>query len=370
MSRVSQSQRQRTKNNPLLLGSFNETSLRVLTGTLGPKNQVVGRPDTNQHSNGGFGGGTYNHWFQVNITTPAWIITRNAGARPNYTQVSAYDLNYTPIQGRMIFQADTNEHSSDLDGDYYPYLGHVMGASSDLYNSFRPNSIGLGSDLYFPVEKGNYLICVSTTRNELLDYSLALIIEVQTTEMFLLLEDLDISFLAAETTLDDSNTIIIGPVFNVNYALPYNLNAFTSLIATIDANITVTIGELLANTIIELPFSLNPFIVIGPIATTSYVTPANLNVFSNESIIINPGVVITITEGNLWVIGTLPFNASWYIGELSPEASDIFIIEPSDTYDYDSLHEHSYAEWWAAWQRERSPGDALPAIFNPLITSS
>ena len=48
MSRVSQSQRQRTKNNPLLLGSFNETSLRVLTGTLGPKNQVVGHPDTNQ----------------------------------------------------------------------------------------------------------------------------------------------------------------------------------------------------------------------------------------------------------------------------------------------------------------------------------
>jgi len=306
MSRVSQSQRQRTKNNPLLLGSFNETSLRVLTGTLGPKNQVVGRPDTNQYSNGGFGGGTYNHWFQVKITTPAWIITRNAGSRPNYIQVSAYDLNYTPIQGRMIFQADTNKFSSDLDGDYYPYLGHVMGASSDLYNSFSPNSIGLGSDLYFPVEKGNYLICVSTTRNELLDYSLALIIEVQTTEMFLLLEDLDISFLAEETTLDDSNTVIIGPLFIVNFTIPSGFNAFTFLSATI-----------------------------------------------------NPGVVMTV-----------PANASWYIGELSPEASDIFIIEPSDTYDYDSLHEHSYAEWWAAWQRERSPGDALPTIFNPLITSS
>lgn len=306
MSRVSQSQRQRTKNNPLLLGSFNETSLRVLTGTLGPKNQVVGRPDTNQYSNGGFGGGTYNHWFQVKITTPAWIITRNGGSRPNYIQVSAYDLNYTPIQGRMIFQADTNEFSSDLDGDYYPYLGHVMGASSDLYNSFSPNSIGLGSDLYFPVEKGNYLICVSTTRNELLDYSLALIIEVQTTEMFLLLEDLDISFLAQETTLDDSNTIIIGPIFTVNFTIPSGFNAFTLLDATINSSVVVTV----------------------------------------------------------------PANASWYIGELSPEASDIFIIEPSDTYDYDSLHEHSYAEWWAAWQRERSPGDALPAIFNPLITSS
>ena len=59
MSRVSQvSQRQRTQNNPLVLGSFDETSLRVLTGTLGPKNVVVGRADTNQYSNGGFGGGS------------------------------------------------------------------------------------------------------------------------------------------------------------------------------------------------------------------------------------------------------------------------------------------------------------------------
>ena len=50
MSRVSQvSQRQRTQNNPLVLGSFDETSLRVLTGTLGPKNVVVGYADTNQY---------------------------------------------------------------------------------------------------------------------------------------------------------------------------------------------------------------------------------------------------------------------------------------------------------------------------------
>ena len=39
-------QRQRTQNNPLNLGSFDQTSLRYLRGSLGPASQVVGRADT------------------------------------------------------------------------------------------------------------------------------------------------------------------------------------------------------------------------------------------------------------------------------------------------------------------------------------
>ena len=141
MSRVSQvSQRQRTQNNPLVLGSFNETSLRVLTGTLGPKNVVVGRADTNQYSNGGFGGGSYNHWYQINLTSPAWIITTKGGPRPNYIQVSAYDLNKNPVEGRGIFQGDSVSTASTANGTYYPYIDHVMGAPSDLYNTFNPNN--------------------------------------------------------------------------------------------------------------------------------------------------------------------------------------------------------------------------------------
>ncbi len=307
MSRVSQvSQRQRTQNNPLVLGSFNETSLRVLTGTLGPKNVVVGRADTNQFSNGGFGGGSYNHWYQINLTSPAWIITTKGGPRPNYIQVSAYDLNKNPVEGRGIFQGDSVSTASTANGTYYPYIDQVMGAPSDLYNTFNPNILGRGDDRYFALDVGSYLLCVSTTRNELLDYTLAIVIETVTTDLFLLLEDLDISFFAQETTLDAANTIIIGPIFNVNFSLPSALNAFTATLATIDPSISITIS----------------------------------------------------------------LDSTWLIGTLNLEAGDIFIIEPSDTFDFESTHDHSRAEWLAAWRRERNPLDTLPAIFEPLITTS
>jgi hypothetical protein len=305
MTRSSQSQRQRTRQNPLLLGSFNQTSLRYLTGSLGPVNKVVGRADTNQYSNGGFGGGTYNHWFQINLEVPAWIVTRKGDPRPNYIQVSAYDLNLTPIQGRMIFQADS-ELATSLDGNpYYPYLGNVMGAGSNLYNEFNRYSIDKGNDLYFALQPSSYLICVSSTRNEQLDYSLGIVVEISTTEMFILLEDTDGDFLVQENQINTGTTIVIGPLFDVNYTIPPGFNGFTFTEATIADGVTVTISE----------------------------------------------------------------NSVWLIGFDTPEApKDKFIIEPSESYDYNSVHEHSRIEWTEAWQRERSPGDALPEIFSPLIT--
>jgi hypothetical protein len=306
MSRVSQSQRQRTQKNPLVLGTFSETSLRILTGTLGPVSKVVGRADTNQYSNGGIGGGTYNHWFQINVTSPSWIITKKSGPRPNYIQISAYDLNLGPIQGRMIFQEDSVDDSFGYSIPHHPYNDHVMGAASDRYNTFNPNSLDKGDDLYFTLERGSYLICVSTTRNELLNYTLGVVVEFSSEELFFLLEDLDNSFLATETTLDSANTIVIGPVFSSNYIIPSGYNAYTSFSATLNLSITVTI----------------------------------------------------------------PANTSWFIGTLGPEADDFFILEPSDTYDFNSVHEHSRADWLAAWKRERSPEDSLPTLFDSLITNS
>ena len=306
MSRVSQSQRQRTQNDPLILGTFSETSLRELTGTLGPLTKVVGRKDTNQYSNGGIGGGTYNHWFQVDVTTPCWLITKKGGPRPNYIQVSAYDLNLQPIQERMIFQADSVSDSFGYSISHQPYTDHVMGAASNLYNTFNPNSLDRGNDLYFVLERGSYLICVSTTRNELLNYTLGVVIEFPSEEMLLLLEDLDNSFLATETTLDSANTIVIGPVFSSNYTIPSGYNAYTSISATLNSSITITI----------------------------------------------------------------PVNSSWFIGTLGPEAGDFFILEPSDSYDFNSVHEHSRADWLTAWRQERSPEDSLPTLFDSLITNS
>ena len=76
MTRVSQRpQRQRTSNDPLPLGSFSSTSIRLLTGNLGP----VSRPNS-----GGYGGGSFNHWFKVKLETAGWIILANGSTKPKF----------------------------------------------------------------------------------------------------------------------------------------------------------------------------------------------------------------------------------------------------------------------------------------------
>lgn len=186
--RVSSQQRQRTQNNPLNLGRFDETSLRYLQGTLGPENKVVGYRDTNQNSNGGFGGGTYNHWFKIQLDIPAWIIVAKGPPRPKYIQVSAYDLNKNPIEGRGIFDADSVVLNDD-GTIYHPYVDHVMSAQSDLYNFYDPRRLDRGDDRYYPLDIGEYLLCVSSTRNEPLEYSVAIVIEVADPTPVILLED-------------------------------------------------------------------------------------------------------------------------------------------------------------------------------------
>jgi hypothetical protein len=60
-----------------------------------------------------------------------------------------------------------------------------MGAQSDLYNTFVPARLDRGDERYYPLEAGGYLLCVSTTRNELLDYEVGLVVEFPITEMFI-----------------------------------------------------------------------------------------------------------------------------------------------------------------------------------------
>ena len=188
MARNQSTQRQRTAQDPLLIGTFDETSIRYLTGTLGPTNQVVGRADTGLSSNGGFGGGAYNHWFKVKLDTPAWIIVAKGPPRPKYINVSAYDLNRNPIEGRAIFDADSV--AVNTDGTiYHPYVGHVMSAQSDLYNFYNPLRLDKGDDRYYPLNIGEYLLCISSTRNERLDYAVAIVVEVADPTPVLLLED-------------------------------------------------------------------------------------------------------------------------------------------------------------------------------------
>ncbi len=295
------SQGQRSVNNPLFLGTFSETSLRYLQGTLQATYLV---------QKNGFGGGAYNHWFSVEITSPAWIILTKDGDRSKYVQISCYDLNLIPIEGRSIFQADSVRGSFLFDEEnevYYPYVGHVMGAQSDLYNIFDQYAIFKGDDRYYPLGTGRYLICVSSTRNEPLNYNVGLVIEFPTEDLFILLEDLDGSKLALEDGIDTANTTTIGPIITVNTVVDGGFNAFTETLAQI-----------------------------------------------------NSGVTVTIDEGYTWFIGTAIPPAQ--------EPTDLFLLDPSPTYDPLDNHEHSRSEWVDAWDREHQQTDKFPAVFEPLIT--
>ena len=227
MARNQVSQNQRTFKNPLVIGTFDTTSLRVLTGTLGPLSRVVGKADTNQYSNGGYGQGDMNHWFQINLLMPGWIITRKGGPRPNYIQVSAYDMNRNPIEGRMIFQADSLSTTNENGDVYYPYVGQVMGAGSDLYNNFNSARLDKGNSLYFSFEAGSYLLCISSTRNERLDYTVGVVAEIESTDLFLLTEDAVGGFLLFEPDYDNNILLDTGPGFNVNLYHDHSVTEWT-----------------------------------------------------------------------------------------------------------------------------------------------
>ena len=237
MSRSSVSQPQRTQNNPLNLGTFSQTALRYLKGTLGPQWKVIGRADTSQTSNGGIGGGTFNHWFVVTLAEPGWIILAKGPPRPNYIQISAYDLDKTPIQGNPIFQADSVEVNTN--GDIYiPYLDTVMSAQSDLYNTFNRTRLDRGDDRYYPLGAGSYLICISSTRNETLEYELGVVIEFPVNEAFFELEDVDGSVCLQETEIDAAE--IVGPILS---NLVISVNSFSETSCEIASGVTVTVNS-------------------------------------------------------------------------------------------------------------------------------
>ena len=306
--RTSQQQRQRTQNDPLVLGSFSQLSLRNLRGTLGPKNQVVGRADTRSTSNGGFGGGAYNHWFQINLLSPAWIIVTKSGPRPKYINVSTYDLNLAPIEGRSIF--DDDSVTETLDGEvFHPYVGHMMSKQSNLYNHFVASRLDKGDERYYPLNSGSYLLCVSTTRNEPLDYEVGLVVEFPTTEVLIQLEDESDDFLLLqETAIDSARTIVIESPISSSTTIstdPNRPNGFTELLASINSGVTVTIAD----------------------------------------------------------------ESTWLIGEQIPSGDGdgyAVIAEVGNDEYYDTVHDHSLSEWRTAWNSQHQDTDRFPDYFIPL----
>jgi len=237
MPRSSVSQPQRTQDNPLNLGAFSQTSLRYLKGTLGAQWKPIGRADTNQTSNGGIGGGTFNHWFAVTLQEPGWIILSKGPPRPQYIQISAYDLNKIPLQGNGIFDADSIYNSSN--GEVYiPYLDTVLSNQSDLYNSFNYFRLDKGDDRYYPLATGSYLICVSSTRNETLAYNVGVVIEFPVNEAFFELEDFDGAVCLQETEIDAAE--IVGPILS---NLVISVNSFSETSCEIASGVTVTVNS-------------------------------------------------------------------------------------------------------------------------------
>lgn len=318
MANPNESQRERSQNNPLNLGTFTRTSLRMLKGTLGPKSQII---------SGGYGRETYNHWFQVTLDEPAWIILFKAssglttGTGQKSTRRAAlnqrisfgvYDQNRNPIQGRNIFQADSTLVQGSRDSFHSTfdnsYTGQVMAAQSNIYNTFNSNRADEGDDRYFPLGKGNYLICISATRNEEFNYGVGLVVEFQTPqdELFFLCEDTsEITYLITENDLSES--------------------------------------------VVEFV----------PAEVTSGITLSSLNGFTeNLCTIIDPGGVVQVNyetvDGNplSWLIGPDPGDIA--IGRVLLDATKNWI---------DTTHEHSLSAWREAWIRDHSIDDKFPPIF-------
>ena len=298
---IAANQSQRSLANPLVLGTFSSTSLKYLKGTLKSEKKIV---------DGGYGGGTYNNWFQVNTTAPSWIIITKGPPRPNYIQTSAYDLNHIPIQGESIFDEDSVRDGLKRDGEVYiPYLGSVMSAQSDLYNNFEADRLDRGDERYYPLAAGSYLICVSSTRNEPLDYEVGVVIEFPVTELFAGLEDTDeASLFLQETAVDFSRTLLIP------------------------SNITVD--------------------------TTISSIPATPNGFTELICVINSSFTVTVLNGSTWFIGT-PIPSS-------QEDAFKIILEPGNDESFDAFHDHSLSEWKGIWDTQHQNTDPFPTIFTAL----
>jgi len=367
-------QDRRSSNNPLNLGTFSSTSLRYLKGSLGPKNRLVGYTDTNQLSNGGFGGGTLNNWFSITITSPAWLILTKGAPRPKYIQTSAYDLNHIPIQGEAIFDEDSVRDGLKRDGEVYiPYLGAVMSAQSDLYNNFEAGRLDRGDERYYPLAAGSYLICVSSTRNEPLNYEVGVVIEFPVTELFAALEDTDeTSFFLQETAILSDFTVFVPSNITVNTIISSSFerpNGFTEAICTINGGVTVEIGLFLRSTgVTALP--PGTALLTSPISTDTIISSdvTNPNAFTEATCTINSGITVTILASSIWFIST--FTAStWLIGNVIPSSQEDnfkIILEPGNDESFDAFHDHSLSEWKGIWDAEHQDTDPFPTLFTSL----
>ena len=313
MTNPNLSQRERSQYNPLNLGKFDRTSLRFLTSTLGMRSQII---------QGGIGNNTYNNWFQVTLEKAGWIILIKGGTvlstsnttRQNLYQdvnsrlmLAVYDQNRNPIQGRIIQQEPD------------AYRGNVAGAQSDLYNTFDPNRFDKGDEMFYELEPGNYLICVSATRNEEFNYGVGLVIDINDDrEQYILTEDTVLSYVLQENELNapDSEPFVRIP------------------------------SDIVTNTTLDVNSAYS--VTYADVASGVFVQVNNNN---------------PVTSGEItWVIG--PNLAENIAGD-----DDKIILDATENW-IDTLHELSLTEWKEAWARDHSQDEKFPSgVFTPYANT-
>ena len=340
MSRISQTtpQRGRSANTPFPLGTFDQLTLRLLKGNLGPVYKPVGFPDTLRNSNGGMGGGTYNNWFQVELAVPAWIILTKGSLKPRDLNVSVYDTNQIEKFGRNIFEKtgistevaskefnlnpeslnfslpyndreSFRDWTKTLSGEtfnYYPYYDTVAATGSDLYNTYEAYRLDKGDEMYYPLPVGKYLICVSLTKNEPRPYEVGLVIEPKDDIVFIVCEDVLLVHLGLEQRLGGDDNFNIPSPITSGVSVPSGSYAFTNILAKVEA----------------------------------------------------PAGEVTVTNPSTWLVTLDPGSGQTYSGDFLGDATPGF---------FDTIHDHSLSDWDAAWKRENKPNDALPVIFYPLL---
>ena len=166
--------------------------------------------------------------------------------------------------------------------------------------------------MYYPLVPGDYMFCISATRNELFQYSVGLVIEVpEQDENFILTEDSIVSFVLQENFGGSENQFLELPQIVTQNVTLSGISAYTPDFSEIQSGIFVQVN---------------------------YINP--------------------ITSGTLsWVIGP---DYSTDSGE-----GDRIALDVTEGWT-DTVHSHSLAEWKEAWDRDHSFDDRFPSgVFAP-----
>jgi hypothetical protein len=221
--------------------------------------------------------------------------------------LAVYDQNRNPIQGRII------EQEPDA------YRGNVAGAQSNLYNTFKPKRFDKGDEMFYELEPGNYLICISATRNEEFNYGVGLVIDINDDrEQYILTEDTVLSYVLQENELNAPGS-----------------EPFVRIPSDITSDITLDVNSAYSVTYADIA--------------------SGVSVQVNNN---NPATGGEIT----WVIGP-------NLAEKLPGDNDKIILDATENW-IDTLHELSLTEWKQAWARDHSQDEKFPSgVFTPYANT-